>query len=95
VANLPTSQCHVFTEPHIVTFDQQRYDFYGTGTFLMVKNDVEQFEVRRGDHGSDFSDFFPAIFCYKTFPIFCFLSFLFSLNYLLTKLAELRSQHKT
>ena len=46
IANLPTSQCHVFTEPHLITFDQHRYDFYGTGTFLLSQNKVDDFEVR-------------------------------------------------
>jgi len=45
IANLPTSQCHVFTEPHVITFDQHRYDFYGTGTFLLQQNVQDDFEV--------------------------------------------------
>ena len=54
VSNLPTSQCHVFTEPHILTFDQSRFDFYGTGTFLLARNDVDGFEVKKwaGWHSS-------------------------------------------
>ena len=47
VSNLPTSQCHVFTEPHVLTFDQSRFDFYGTGTFLLARNDVDGFEVKK------------------------------------------------
>jgi len=45
IANQPTSQCHVFTEPHVITFDQHRYDFYGTGTFLLQQNVHDDFEV--------------------------------------------------
>ena len=47
ISNLPTSQCHVFTEPHVITFDQHRFDFYGTGTFLMAKNEIDGFEVKK------------------------------------------------
>ena len=45
ITNRPTSQCHVFTEPHVITFDQNRFDFYGTGTFLLHKNEIDDFEV--------------------------------------------------
>lgn len=45
ISNLPTSQCHIFTEPHVITFDQHRYDFYGTGTFLLHQNIQDDFEV--------------------------------------------------
>jgi hypothetical protein len=46
ISNVPTSQCHVFTEPHVITFDQHRFDFYGTGTFLLTRNQIDDFEVR-------------------------------------------------
>jgi hypothetical protein len=50
ISNLPTSQCHVFTEPHVITFDQHRFDFYGTGTFLLTRNQIDDFEVKLVKH---------------------------------------------
>ena len=36
VENVATAYCHVYTDPHIITYDQARYDLYSRGTFLLT-----------------------------------------------------------
>jgi hypothetical protein len=48
VKTVPTAQCHVFTHAHFVTYDQTRFDATGdVGTFVMHRNALRQFEVRK------------------------------------------------
>ena len=46
VETLPSASCYVMTDPHILTFDQRRYDLYTSGTFLLVQTGDGRHEVQ-------------------------------------------------
>ena len=39
-------QCHLFTHFNLITFDEKRFSFpSNVGTYLMFRNEIEDFEV--------------------------------------------------
>ena len=48
VETVATALCHVYRDPHIITYDQARYELYSRGTFLLTstQDGRQQVEVR-------------------------------------------------
>ena len=45
VETVATAYCHVYTDPHLITYDQARYDLYSRGTFLLTATQDGRLEV--------------------------------------------------
>ena len=45
VESVAPAYCHVYTDPHIITYDQARYELYSRGTFLLTSTEDGRQEV--------------------------------------------------